>query len=140
MHCRRREYFNGCCFLYCCALRQLSLFKKIHFFKTSRVVRVPAVNHPSVVTFPCILRYHFQINQRAISCFEISLCSTYRINLSLFFYPPVSVFFLQPKKDLHFLMETNNEYKGLLGCFPDTIGVHKVRQEIAPQGFTRKEI
>ncbi|XP_034555456.1 sorting nexin-9b isoform X1 [Notolabrus celidotus] len=31
----------------------------------------------------------------------------------------------QPKKDLHFLMETNNEYKGLLGCFPDTIGVHK---------------
>uniref|UniRef100_A0A8C4GU41 Sorting nexin n=1 Tax=Dicentrarchus labrax TaxID=13489 RepID=A0A8C4GU41_DICLA len=30
-----------------------------------------------------------------------------------------------PKKDLHFLMETNNEYKGLLGCFPDTIGVHK---------------
>uniref|UniRef100_A0A4W6D3C2 Sorting nexin n=1 Tax=Lates calcarifer TaxID=8187 RepID=A0A4W6D3C2_LATCA len=26
---------------------------------------------------------------------------------------------------LHFLMETNNEYKGLLGCFPDTIGVHK---------------
>ncbi|XP_053737632.1 sorting nexin-9b isoform X1 [Synchiropus splendidus] len=31
----------------------------------------------------------------------------------------------QPKKDLHFLMETNNEYKGLLGCFPETIGVHK---------------
>uniref|UniRef100_A0A7N6F8S0 Sorting nexin n=1 Tax=Anabas testudineus TaxID=64144 RepID=A0A7N6F8S0_ANATE len=31
----------------------------------------------------------------------------------------------QPKKDLHFLMETNNEYKGLLGCFPDTISVHK---------------
>lgn len=31
----------------------------------------------------------------------------------------------QPKKDLHFLMETNNEYKGLLGCFPDTLGVHK---------------
>lgn len=23
-------------------------------------------------------------------------------------------------------MENNNEYKGLLGCFPDTIGVHKV--------------
>uniref|UniRef100_A0A7N6B8P4 Sorting nexin n=1 Tax=Anabas testudineus TaxID=64144 RepID=A0A7N6B8P4_ANATE len=36
----------------------------------------------------------------------------------------------QPKKDLHFLMETNNEYKGLLGCFPDTISVHKVHQEI----------
>uniref|UniRef100_A0A672KSJ2 Sorting nexin-9-like n=1 Tax=Sinocyclocheilus grahami TaxID=75366 RepID=A0A672KSJ2_SINGR len=31
----------------------------------------------------------------------------------------------QPKKDLHFLMETNNEYKGLLGCFPDTVAVHK---------------
>ncbi|KAM4602014.1 sorting nexin-9-like isoform 2-T5 [Polymixia lowei] len=31
----------------------------------------------------------------------------------------------QPKKDLHYLMETNNEYKGLLGCFPDTIAVHK---------------
>ncbi|XP_072217916.1 sorting nexin-9b isoform X1 [Leuresthes tenuis] len=31
----------------------------------------------------------------------------------------------QPRKDLHFVMETNNEYKGLLGCFPDTIGVHK---------------
>ncbi|RXN18338.1 sorting nexin-9-like isoform X2 [Labeo rohita] len=31
----------------------------------------------------------------------------------------------QPKKDLHFLMETNTEYKGLLGCFPDTIAVHK---------------
>lgn len=27
-------------------------------------------------------------------------------------------------------METNNEYKGLLGCFPDTIAVHKVRQEV----------
>lgn len=36
---------------------------------------------------------------------------------------------LQPKKDLHFVMETNNEYKGLLGCFPDTIGVHKVQLE-----------
>lgn len=32
-------------------------------------------------------------------------------------------------------METNNEYKGLLGCFPDTIGVHKVRQEIAPRNL-----
>lgn len=29
-------------------------------------------------------------------------------------------------------METNNEYKGLLGCFPDTIGVHKVRQSVVP--------
>ncbi|KAJ8402838.1 hypothetical protein AAFF_G00361520 [Aldrovandia affinis] len=35
----------------------------------------------------------------------------------------------QPKKDLHFLMETSNEYKGLLGCFPDTIGVHKAAIE-----------
>ncbi|KTF79970.1 hypothetical protein cypCar_00032011 [Cyprinus carpio] len=35
----------------------------------------------------------------------------------------------EPKKDLHFLMETNNEYKGLLGCFPDTIGVHKAAIE-----------
>ncbi|KAM9435946.1 sorting nexin-9b isoform 2-T2 [Clarias gariepinus] len=35
----------------------------------------------------------------------------------------------QPKKDLHFLMETNNEYKGVLGCFPDTIGVHKAAIE-----------
>ncbi|XP_062858477.1 sorting nexin-9b isoform X2 [Trichomycterus rosablanca] len=35
----------------------------------------------------------------------------------------------QPKKDLHFLMETNNEYKGMLGCFPDTIGVHKAAIE-----------
>ncbi|XP_032398275.1 sorting nexin-9b isoform X2 [Etheostoma spectabile] len=35
----------------------------------------------------------------------------------------------QPKKDLHFVMETNNEYKGLLGCFPDTIGVHKAAIE-----------
>ncbi|MGH0120506.1 UNVERIFIED_CONTAM: hypothetical protein FKN15_066830 [Acipenser sinensis] len=36
----------------------------------------------------------------------------------------------QPRKDLHFLMEINNEYKGLLGCFPDTIGVHKVWAKI----------
>ncbi|XP_066529213.1 sorting nexin-9a [Hoplias malabaricus] len=35
----------------------------------------------------------------------------------------------QPKKDLHFLMETNSEYKGLLGCFPDIIGVHKAAIE-----------
>uniref|UniRef100_A0A8C9U619 Sorting nexin 9a n=1 Tax=Scleropages formosus TaxID=113540 RepID=A0A8C9U619_SCLFO len=31
----------------------------------------------------------------------------------------------QPKKDLHFLVETNLEYKGILGCFPETITVHK---------------
>ncbi|XP_027544838.1 sorting nexin-9 isoform X3 [Neopelma chrysocephalum] len=31
----------------------------------------------------------------------------------------------QPKKDLHFLMETNHEYKGFLGCFPDIIAAHK---------------
>ncbi|XP_045150349.1 sorting nexin-9 isoform X1 [Echinops telfairi] len=31
----------------------------------------------------------------------------------------------QPKKDLHFLMECNHEYKGFLGCFPDIIGAHK---------------
>ncbi|XP_069463825.1 sorting nexin-9 isoform X2 [Ambystoma mexicanum] len=31
----------------------------------------------------------------------------------------------QPRKDLHFLMETNHEYKGFLGCFPDIIGTHK---------------
>ncbi|XP_026875934.2 sorting nexin-9a isoform X2 [Electrophorus electricus] len=35
----------------------------------------------------------------------------------------------QPKKDLHYLMETNNEYKGLLGCFPDIIGVQKAAIE-----------
>ncbi|XP_062378701.1 sorting nexin-9a [Sardina pilchardus] len=35
----------------------------------------------------------------------------------------------QPKQDLHFLLETNSEYKGLLGCFPDTIGVHKAAIE-----------
>ncbi|XP_061668377.1 sorting nexin-9b isoform X1 [Syngnathoides biaculeatus] len=40
----------------------------------------------------------------------------------------------QPKKDLHFLMETNNEYKGLLGCFPDTIGVHKAAIEKVKEG------
>uniref|UniRef100_A0A671YYM4 Sorting nexin 9a n=1 Tax=Sparus aurata TaxID=8175 RepID=A0A671YYM4_SPAAU len=32
----------------------------------------------------------------------------------------------QPQKDLHFLLETNNEYKGLLGCFPEIMAVHKV--------------
>uniref|UniRef100_A0A6Q2YED2 Sorting nexin n=1 Tax=Esox lucius TaxID=8010 RepID=A0A6Q2YED2_ESOLU len=31
----------------------------------------------------------------------------------------------QPKKDLHFLMETNQEYKGLLGSFHDTVAGHK---------------
>ncbi|XP_028295387.1 sorting nexin-9b isoform X2 [Gouania willdenowi] len=40
----------------------------------------------------------------------------------------------QPKKDLHFLMENNNEYKGLLGCFPDTIGVHKAAIEKVKEG------
>ncbi|XP_034143676.1 sorting nexin-9b isoform X3 [Esox lucius] len=40
----------------------------------------------------------------------------------------------QPRKDLHFLMETNNEYKGLLGCFPDTIGVHKAAIEKVKEG------
>uniref|UniRef100_A0A8C7F785 Sorting nexin 9a n=1 Tax=Oncorhynchus kisutch TaxID=8019 RepID=A0A8C7F785_ONCKI len=40
----------------------------------------------------------------------------------------------QPRKDLHFLMETNNEYKGLLGCFPDTIGVHKAAIEKVREG------
>uniref|UniRef100_A0A674ND57 Sorting nexin n=1 Tax=Takifugu rubripes TaxID=31033 RepID=A0A674ND57_TAKRU len=40
----------------------------------------------------------------------------------------------QPKKDLHFLMETNNEYKALLGCFPDTIGVHKAAIDKVKEG------
>ncbi|XP_054591403.2 sorting nexin-9 [Nothobranchius furzeri] len=31
----------------------------------------------------------------------------------------------QPQKDLYFLLETNSEYKGLLGCFPEIITVHK---------------
>lgn len=35
----------------------------------------------------------------------------------------------QPLKDLHFLLETNSEYKGLLGCFPDIITVHKAAVE-----------
>lgn len=47
----------------------------------------------------------------------------------------VSIFvFSQPKKDLHHLMETNNEYKGLLGCFPDTIGVHKAAIDKVKEG------
>uniref|UniRef100_A0A8C2XBL1 Sorting nexin n=1 Tax=Cyclopterus lumpus TaxID=8103 RepID=A0A8C2XBL1_CYCLU len=40
----------------------------------------------------------------------------------------------QPRKDLHFVMETNNEYKGLLGCFPDTIGYHKAAIEKVKEG------
>ncbi|KAF7651545.1 hypothetical protein LDENG_00109240 [Lucifuga dentata] len=32
----------------------------------------------------------------------------------------------QPQKDLQFLMETNSEYKSLLGCFPEIIAVHKL--------------
>ncbi|KAM6893270.1 sorting nexin-9-like isoform 1-T1 [Lycodopsis pacificus] len=35
----------------------------------------------------------------------------------------------QPQKDLHFLLETNGEYKGLLGCFPEIIAVHKAASE-----------
>lgn len=40
----------------------------------------------------------------------------------------------QPKKDLHYVMETNNEYKGMLGCFPDTIGVHKAAIDKVKEG------
>ncbi|XP_004541870.2 sorting nexin-9b isoform X1 [Maylandia zebra] len=40
----------------------------------------------------------------------------------------------QPRKDLHHVMETNNEYKGLLGCFPDTIGVHKAAIDKVKEG------
>ncbi|XP_048829953.1 sorting nexin-9-like isoform X1 [Brienomyrus brachyistius] len=35
----------------------------------------------------------------------------------------------QPKKDMHFLVELNSEYKSLLGCFPDTINIHKAAIE-----------
>ncbi|KAL4623904.1 sorting nexin-9-like [Arapaima gigas] len=35
----------------------------------------------------------------------------------------------QPKKDLHFLMEINIEYKGILSCFPETLAVHKAAIE-----------
>ncbi|KAK2857262.1 hypothetical protein Q5P01_005997 [Channa striata] len=35
----------------------------------------------------------------------------------------------QPNNDLHFLLETNSEYKSLLGCFPDIISVHKAAVE-----------
>uniref|UniRef100_A0A3B4TII9 Sorting nexin-9-like n=1 Tax=Seriola dumerili TaxID=41447 RepID=A0A3B4TII9_SERDU len=34
-----------------------------------------------------------------------------------------------PQKDLHFLLETNSEYKGLLSCFPEIIAVHKAAVE-----------
>ncbi|XP_020665294.3 sorting nexin-9 isoform X1 [Pogona vitticeps] len=40
----------------------------------------------------------------------------------------------QPKKDLHYLMETNHEYKGFLGCFPDIIGAHKGAIEKVKEG------
>ncbi|XP_072363713.1 palmitoyltransferase ZDHHC14 isoform X6 [Scyliorhinus torazame] len=45
-----------------------------------------------------------------------------------------NLFAEQPKKDLQYLMETNQEYKGLLGCFPDIIGVHKGAIEKAKEG------
>ncbi|XP_059504464.1 sorting nexin-9 isoform X2 [Stegostoma tigrinum] len=45
-----------------------------------------------------------------------------------------SIFAEQPKKDLHYLMETNQEYKGLLGCFPEIISVHKGAIEKAKEG------
>lgn len=37
-------------------------------------------------------------------------------------------------------METNNEYKGLLGCFPDTIGVHKVGVETVAWRFNWRQV
>ncbi|CAL8288273.1 unnamed protein product [Lota lota] len=40
----------------------------------------------------------------------------------------------QPKRDLHFLLETNTEYKGLLGCFPETLAVHKAAIEKVKDG------
>uniref|UniRef100_A0A8C2X8I5 Sorting nexin n=1 Tax=Cyclopterus lumpus TaxID=8103 RepID=A0A8C2X8I5_CYCLU len=46
----------------------------------------------------------------------------------------VEVCFERSWKDLHFVMETNNEYKGLLGCFPDTIGYHKAAIEKVKEG------
>uniref|UniRef100_A0A7N8WTC3 Sorting nexin-9-like n=1 Tax=Mastacembelus armatus TaxID=205130 RepID=A0A7N8WTC3_9TELE len=39
----------------------------------------------------------------------------------------------QPQEDLHFLLETNSEYKGLLGCFPEIIAVHKAAVEKAKE-------
>lgn len=40
--------------------------------------------------------------------------------------PVLILDFLQPQKDLHFLLETNNEYRSLLACFPEIFAVHKV--------------
>lgn len=40
--------------------------------------------------------------------------------------PVLFLDFLQPQKDLHFLLETNNEYRSLLACFPEIFAVHKV--------------
>lgn len=40
----------------------------------------------------------------------------------------------QPQKDLHFLLETNSEYKGLLGCFPDIIAVHRAAVDKVKEG------
>uniref|UniRef100_A0AAX7UYA3 Sorting nexin 9 n=1 Tax=Astatotilapia calliptera TaxID=8154 RepID=A0AAX7UYA3_ASTCA len=40
----------------------------------------------------------------------------------------------QPQKDLHFLLETNSEYKGLLACFPDIIAVHKAAADKVKEG------
>ncbi|XP_013863993.1 sorting nexin-9 isoform X2 [Austrofundulus limnaeus] len=40
----------------------------------------------------------------------------------------------QPQKDLHFLLETNSEYKGLLGCFPEIITVHKAAVDKVKEG------
>ncbi|XP_075453105.1 sorting nexin-9 isoform X2 [Ascaphus truei] len=40
----------------------------------------------------------------------------------------------QPRKDLHFLMETNHEYKGFLSCFPDIISAHKGAIEKVKEG------
>ncbi|XP_067439360.1 sorting nexin-9-like isoform X2 [Thunnus thynnus] len=40
----------------------------------------------------------------------------------------------QPQKDLHFLLETNGEYKGLLGCFPEIIAVHKAAIDKVKEG------
>ena len=37
------------------------------------------------------------------------------------------MFVLQPRNDLEPLMDTLNEYKGVLGQFPDVLKVHEVR-------------